>query len=164
MGQCTCKQPTKPDDESKDQTGIMEMEGKLGKIGAPKSLAQQKTETDSMISALSNLPLAKQLSKQLSIQKLILEDEEKEYTMEEVCKHNTADDIWIVLNNNVYDVTDFWQQHPVNPQYVFKFGGKDATNAFNSAGHSEYAIKLAVHMKIGKLVFKVHHRWHGLYT
>eukprot|EP01083_Nonionella_stella_P286575 975378_1 len=122
-------------------------------LAKPKSLSKRTTPDESILSALSNFkpPLAKQLSQQLSIQELILEEKEKEYTMEEVSKHNTADDIWIVLNNNVYDVTDFWQQHPVNPQYVFRFGGKDATDAFNSAGHSDYATKLAIGMRIGKL-------------
>eukprot|EP01084_Bolivina_argentea_P259363 437616_1 len=77
--------------------------------------------------------------------------EEKEFRMSEVCLHNRVDDLWIVLNNNVYDVTNFWQQHPVNPQYVFKYGGQDATDAFNAAGHSNYAEKLANQMKIGVL-------------
>eukprot|EP01084_Bolivina_argentea_P282455 483493_1 len=176
MGQCVLKAPVKPEngsssgsdiqawsnsneDEPKDIIEPYASTNKHGKDGIykkendmmiiPEILALQKTD-DSIISALSNIPL----SRQLSNIPLILEEKAKEYTMEEVSKHNTADDIWIVLNNNVYDLTDFWQQHTVNPQYVFKFAGKNATDAFNSAGHSEYAIKLANHMKIGKLVFE----------
>eukprot|EP01084_Bolivina_argentea_P282456 483495_1 len=173
MGQCVLKAPVKPEngsssgsdiqawsnsneDEPKDIIEPYASTNKHGKDGIykkendmmiiPEILALQKTD-DSIISALSNIPL----SRQLSNIPLILEEKAKEYTMEEVSKHNTADDIWIVLNNNVYDLTDFWQQHTVNPQYVFRFGGKDATDAFNSAGHSDYATKLAISMRIGKL-------------
>lgn len=109
---------------------------------------------ESVLSALSSgiRPLFKQESmKELILQSMSEEKEWKSYRMSEVSKHNTCDDLWIVLNNSVYDVTDFWQMHPVNPQYVFKFGGMDATDAFNSAGHSEYAINLCEPMKIGKV-------------
>lgn len=32
--------------------------------------------------------------------------------MEEVKKHNTDNDLWIVLNNDVLDVTNFIKWHP----------------------------------------------------
>eukprot|EP01084_Bolivina_argentea_P122294 216715_1 len=54
-------------------------------------------------------------SMQIHMQQSILtnDEEEEEFRMSEVCLHNKVNDLWIVLNNNVYDVTNFWQQHPV---------------------------------------------------
>jgi cytochrome b involved in lipid metabolism len=36
----------------------------------------------------------------------------KTYTREEIAKHNTEHDLWIVINNMVYDVTKFQKVHP----------------------------------------------------
>ena len=42
----------------------------------------------------------------------VSENSEKEYTMEEVRKHKTDNDCWIVWNGGVYDVTNFLPDHP----------------------------------------------------
>ena len=34
------------------------------------------------------------------------------YTLDEIKKHNTKDNCWIVIHNNVYDVTNFLKEHP----------------------------------------------------
>jgi L-lactate dehydrogenase (cytochrome) len=36
----------------------------------------------------------------------------KEYTMEEVRAHNTEQDAWVVMYDNVYDVTKWIPRHP----------------------------------------------------
>lgn len=36
----------------------------------------------------------------------------KEYEMEEVQKHNTEDDCWLVIGGKVYDVTTYLPEHP----------------------------------------------------
>ena len=56
------------------------------------------------------------------------------YTREEVAKHATEDDCWIIVDNNVYDVTSFLPEHPGSPQAILEFAGKDATEAFASIG------------------------------
>lgn len=52
---------------------------------------------------------------------------EKEYTMEEVQKHNKKDDLWIVVKGVVLDVTHWLDEHPGGPQALFSHMGRDAT-------------------------------------
>jgi len=52
---------------------------------------------------------------------------EKEYSMEEVQKHNKKDDLWIVVKGVVLDVTNWLDEHPGGPQALFSHMGKDAT-------------------------------------
>ncbi len=59
----------------------------------------------------------------------------QEYTMDEVSKHNTAESLWIAVDNKVYDVTEFLEKHPGGPKALLYFGGKNATEKFNSIGN-----------------------------
>jgi len=52
---------------------------------------------------------------------------EKEYSMDEVAKHNKKDDLWIVVKGVVLDVTNWLDEHPGGPQALFSHMGKDAT-------------------------------------
>lgn len=52
---------------------------------------------------------------------------EKEYSMEEVAKHNQKDDLWIVVKGIVLDVTNWLDEHPGGPQALFSHMGKDAS-------------------------------------
>jgi cytochrome b involved in lipid metabolism len=44
-----------------------------------------------------------------------------------VAKHTSADDCWVVLYGNVYDVTGFLPNHPGGAKIILKLAGKDAT-------------------------------------
>merc|ERR1719265_2588100 len=52
-------------------------------------------------------------------------------TLEEVAKHNTKGDCWVVLNGEVLDVTNFLKDHPGGELAIMTFAGKDATEEFN---------------------------------
>eukprot|EP01090_Pellita_catalonica_P021948 TRINITY_DN8358_c0_g1_i1.p1 TRINITY_DN8358_c0_g1~~TRINITY_DN8358_c0_g1_i1.p1 ORF type:complete len:452 (-),score=53.22 TRINITY_DN8358_c0_g1_i1:60-1376(-) len=52
-------------------------------------------------------------------------------TWEEVAKHDKRDDAWIVLNQKVYDVTQWAPKHP-GGRVILRYAGQDATDAFDA--------------------------------
>ncbi|KAI9169317.1 hypothetical protein LWI28_010639 [Acer negundo] len=73
------------------------------------------------------------------------------YTMQEASLHNTKDDCWIVIDNKVYDVTSYLDEHPGGDDVVLAATAKDATDEFEDAGHSEEARELLESFCIGEL-------------
>jgi sterol desaturase/sphingolipid hydroxylase (fatty acid hydroxylase superfamily) len=64
-----------------------------------------------------------------------LPDTEKKavkYTSDEVAKHTSKDDCWIILHGRVIDVTDWLPKHPGGQRVLLNFAGKDATETFNT--------------------------------
>lgn len=49
---------------------------------------------------------------------------------EEVQKHATRDDCWVIIAGNVYDVTEFLDIHPGGSAVILAAAGKDATKVF----------------------------------
>lgn len=41
----------------------------------------------------------------------------------EVAKHNTEDNCWVIINNEVYDVTKFLDDHPGGKEAIMLFAG-----------------------------------------
>ena len=75
---------------------------------------------------------------------------EKEYTLQEVEKHNKKTDAWIIINGIVADITEWIPKHP-GGDIIMKGVGKDASKLFNTIGHDSYAKKMLQKYKIGKL-------------
>ncbi|VUC32649.1 unnamed protein product [Clonostachys rosea] len=53
------------------------------------------------------------------------------YTMEEITRHNTSTDLWVVIDNDVYDMTEFQHKHPGGYKVMRGVAGKDATKKFD---------------------------------
>eukprot|EP00041_Stephanoeca_diplocostata_P004461 m.45418 g.45418 ORF g.45418 m.45418 type:complete len:307 (+) comp15130_c0_seq1:51-971(+) len=53
------------------------------------------------------------------------------YSMHEVAQHNTDTSTWVVINGDVYDVTQFKEMHPGGAKVVMHYAGADASDEFN---------------------------------
>ncbi len=60
----------------------------------------------------------------------------KTYTWAEVAQHNSDSDMWLVINDHVYDVSQYSIEHPGGPIVLQNKAGRNATNAFTQASHS----------------------------
>lgn len=69
----------------------------------------------------------------------------KEYTADEVSKHTTQDDCWLVIGNQsnggpkVYDVTKYLDDHPGGAEVMLDVAGQNADEFFEDIGHSKEA-------------------------
>jgi len=84
------------------------------------------------------------------------EEEEEEagggdggYSMEEVAKHTTKTDCWVVVAGQVLNVTNFLASHPGGELAIITFGGKDATEEFNMIHPPDVIPKYAPDVVIG---------------
>ena len=60
--------------------------------------------------------------------------EKREYSAEEVAKHSTPDDCWMVIEGKVYDVSEYVDEHPGGDAILNK-AGEDATEGFKGPQH-----------------------------
>jgi len=79
-------------------------------------------------------------------------DRNKEYTAEEVSKHNTEKDCWVIVNGQVLDVTKFLPDHPGGKKAIMIYAGREATEEFNMLHKPDVVEKYAADCIIG--VFK----------
>ncbi|CAJ1081537.1 cytochrome b5 [Xyrichtys novacula] len=75
----------------------------------------------------------------------------KYYTLSEIEEQNSFRSTWIIINNKVYDVTKFLEEHPGGEEVLREQGGGDATESFEDVGHSTDAREMAQDMIIGEL-------------
>merc|ERR1712107_9432 len=72
-------------------------------------------------------------------------------TMEEVAKHVTKSDCWVVVSGQVLDVTKFLGEHPGGELAILTFAGKDATEEFNMIHPPDVIGKYAPDAVIGMI-------------
>merc|ERR1712045_980867 len=71
------------------------------------------------------------------------------YTMEEVAKHTSKSDCWVVVSGQVLNVTNFLSEHPGGELAILTFAGKDATEEFNMIHPPDVIPKYAPDAVIG---------------
>lgn len=75
----------------------------------------------------------------------------KEFTAEEVAKHNKKDDVWVIIDDEVLDVTSFLSDHPGGEKAILLYAGRDATEEFNMLHDKKVIPRYAPDAVIGKL-------------
>jgi len=97
----------------------------------------------------ANLPGASQPTQASKPKKF--EIPEKEFTIEEVAKHNKKEDLWVVVKGVVMDLTNWLDDHPGGPQAIMNFMGRDATEEFEMLHDDEVIPKYAPSQVIGRV-------------
>jgi cytochrome b involved in lipid metabolism len=77
--------------------------------------------------------------------------EEKEYTMDEVAKHTTEDDVWVVVEGQVLNVSGFLDDHPGGKKALMLYAGRDATEEFLMLHDRKVIQKYAADTVIGRV-------------
>ncbi|KAM0791473.1 hypothetical protein ACM66B_005926 [Microbotryomycetes sp. NB124-2] len=68
---------------------------------------------------------------------------------DQVAQHNSKDDLWMIINGKVYDLTSFAPNHPGGIKVLLKYAGKDATEEYDPIhppGTIEEALSPAQHL------------------
>lgn len=76
---------------------------------------------------------------------------EKEFTAEEVAKHNSESDCWVIVKNVVLDLTKFLDNHPGGKESIVKFAGQDATSSFAMLHEDNVIPRYAAECVLGRL-------------
>ncbi|KAI5949761.1 OSM2 [Candida theae] len=76
---------------------------------------------------------------------------DKEFTPEEVAKHNTKKDCWCIIKNVVVDLTSFLDQHPGGAASITNFGGRDATESFEMLHEDNFIPKYVPNCVLGRI-------------
>uniref|UniRef100_A0A0G4IBZ9 Cytochrome b5 heme-binding domain-containing protein n=1 Tax=Chromera velia CCMP2878 TaxID=1169474 RepID=A0A0G4IBZ9_9ALVE len=75
----------------------------------------------------------------------------KSFTVEEVARHNTEKDCWVVIHGGVYDVTNFLSEHPGGKKILLKAAGQDASAQFDKFHDVTKVLKQYEDLKIGTI-------------
>ncbi|KAF4309979.1 Major facilitator superfamily [Botryosphaeria dothidea] len=76
---------------------------------------------------------------------------DKEFTYSDVSEHTSKKDLYIVVDDKVYNCTSFVDEHPGGEEVLLDVGGQDATEAFEDVGHSDEAREILEGLLVGKL-------------
>ncbi|KAJ6094251.1 hypothetical protein N7467_003096 [Penicillium canescens] len=74
-----------------------------------------------------------------------------EYTLKDVAAHNTKGDTWMVIHGQVFDLTEYLQDHPGGAEVLVEVAGTDATADYEDVGHSEDAREIMQPFLVGTL-------------
>ena len=75
-----------------------------------------------------------------------------QYTTEEIKKHTSKNDCWIIINRKVYDVSNFLSIHQGGASIILTVGGSDATEYFDELHRPEVLQEVGDDYIIGEVI------------
>ncbi len=72
-------------------------------------------------------------------------------TWDEVSRHNTVTDLWVVVDGYVYDLTRFVHDHPGGLGILSNYAGKDASLRFHKGQHHDATQVFKLNFRIGRV-------------
>eukprot|EP00658_Telonema_sp_P-2_P014536 TRINITY_DN15523_c0_g1_i1.p1 TRINITY_DN15523_c0_g1~~TRINITY_DN15523_c0_g1_i1.p1 ORF type:complete len:493 (+),score=121.48 TRINITY_DN15523_c0_g1_i1:169-1647(+) len=70
----------------------------------------------------------------------------------ELAEHNTKDDCWVLINDKVYNLTPFLEEHPGGSKVITKYAGRNGSKAFNPIHPPDIVSKLGFdHLCVGSI-------------
>lgn len=77
------------------------------------------------------------------------------YSLNDVSKHDQLVDCWMVIHEQVYDLTTYLPKHPTTLKVILPFCGKEASHAYDTKNrgkpHSSEASELLGKYRVGVL-------------
>jgi len=67
----------------------------------------------------------------------------------EIATHATADDLWVIIDDGVYDLTEYAEEHPGGVEAIARHAGGDATRGFKGPQHPSRVFDIVEDYKIG---------------
>ncbi|KAI2478717.1 Acyl-CoA dehydrogenase [Pyrenophora tritici-repentis] len=74
----------------------------------------------------------------------------KRFSTADVASHKTASDLWIIVDEDVYDLTNFQEEHPGGKKILQRVAGKDASKQFWKY-HNDSILKKYQKLQVGSL-------------
>ena len=74
------------------------------------------------------------------------------FTRKEIAERNCKSEALFIIDNVVYNVTKFLDEHPGGHEVLINVSGKDASEDFDDVGHSYDAKELMKKYVVGELV------------
>ena len=88
------------------------------------------------------MPLPKKNKTKTLTQEMLADIEPKQTIKDdEVKKHNSEESMWVAIHGKVFDLTDFYMDHPGGYDVIEAVGGKDASSQFEEGGHDAVSIR-----------------------
>eukprot|EP00316_Scyphosphaera_apsteinii_P024984 CAMPEP_0119302976 /NCGR_PEP_ID=MMETSP1333-20130426/4493_1 /TAXON_ID=418940 /ORGANISM="Scyphosphaera apsteinii, Strain RCC1455" /LENGTH=140 /DNA_ID=CAMNT_0007305519 /DNA_START=67 /DNA_END=489 /DNA_ORIENTATION=- len=72
-------------------------------------------------------------------------------SMADVAKHAAKDDMWLVIHDKVYKISEYLDEHPGGEEVLMDRAGQNATVDFEDVGHSNDARKQLAKFQVGEL-------------
>ncbi len=78
---------------------------------------------------------------------------EARYTLDEIARHDRAEDCWMAIDGVVYELTAYLPEHPSSLRVIAEWCGREASEAYHTKTrgrpHSPYADSLLPAWRIG---------------